>query len=91
MSLPLVQPQQALLAVAGCPARPRPSGAASKQLPSTSQGSPDSLVLPSEEYFLFVGPDVWHFSSKNVGMGGMGERGEAVSPSMGEERPAGNN
>lgn len=90
MSLPLVQPQQALLAVAGCPACPRPSGAASK-LPSTSRGSRDSLVLPSEEYFLFVGPDVWHFSSKNVGMGGVGERGEAVSPSMGEVRPAGNN
>lgn len=71
MSLPLVQPRQALLAMAGCPVRPWPSGAATK-LTSASRGNPDSLVLLSEEHFLLVGPDVLSFSSKNVGTGVIG-------------------
>lgn len=66
--------------MAGCPVRPRPSRAATK-LTSQSRGSPDSLVLLSEEYlFLVVGPDVLSFSSKNRGTGVMGETEEKAFP-----------
>lgn len=65
--------------MAGCPVRPRPSGAATK-LTSQSRGSPDSLVLLSEEYLFLVGPDVLSFSSKNRGTGVMGETEEKAFP-----------
>lgn len=90
MSLPLAQPQQALLAMAGCPVCPQPSGAATK-LTSKSRGNPDSLVLLSEEHLLHAGPDVLSCSSKNTGSRVMGETEEKPSPSTEEVRPAGNN
>lgn len=49
MPLPPVQPQQALLTLAGHPVRPGPSGAVTK-LASQAGGSLISLLLPSKEH-----------------------------------------
>lgn len=52
MPLPPVQPQQALLTMAGHPVHPRPSGAVTK-LASQAGGSLISLLLLSEEHSAF--------------------------------------
>lgn len=79
MSLPSIQPQQALQPWLGAQFIPNSAGQQPSSPHSPGTALP-SLPLPSEEQFLLLIPDVLSFSSKSTGTGVMGKTEERPFP-----------